>query len=212
MKEYIIKPIEIVVTNDIEKLIESFNLKSKFIVCAGKEKVGKTAFSYKLLNRILSDENKVWKPLFIGMDKPLVYEYWNDKFREKIDNKKAIEAFGSVPFVYPFVNEQPVEYLTTIIDKHKPSLIIVDGFDSLLKIDESAEDKRLIIKLYFLYSLLMNVFVEHKTTIIITWRNNYNINRKQHKAVPITYWELNRPEYLVEEITDYGATLLKIIE
>jgi len=212
MKEFIIKSIEIAGTKDIEKLIESLNQREKFIICNGKEKVGKTALSYKLLNGLLRDEHKDWKPLFICMDKPSVYEYWQGKFKEKIEDKKVLERFESITFIYPLENEQPLEYLSATINEYKPSITIVDGYDNLLKLDESEEDKRLIIKLYFIYSCLIRIYLENKTTILINWQNSYGINRKKYEGVNIEYWELERPEYLGEDINEFGDTRLKIFE
>jgi len=212
MKEFIIKPIDINRITDIKSLIESLNQSEKFIVCLGKEKVGRTALSFKLLNGLLSDEHRDWKPLFVCMDKPSVYQYWQGKFKEMIEDKKVLERFERIPFIYPLENEQPFDYLTATIKEYKPALIIVDGYDNLLKLNESEEDKRLIIKLYFIYSFLNRFFLENKTTILITWQNSYGINRKKYEGVNIEYWELERPEYMGEYIQEYGDTRLKIME
>ena len=212
MKEFIIKPIDINRITDIKSLIESLNQSEKFIVCNGKEKVGKTALSIKLLNGLLSDEHKDWKPLFVCMDKPSVYQYWQGKFKEKIEDEKVLERFERIPFIYPLENEQPLDYLSDTINEYKPSITIVDGYANLLKLNESEEDKRLIIKLYFIYSCLIRIYLENKTTIIINWQNSYGINRKKYDGVNIEYWELDRPEYMGEDIKEFGDTRLKIFE
>ena len=212
MKELFIKPIDIARTNDVEMLIESFYLKQKFVVCSGKEGVGKTALCYKLLNGLLINEKKDWKPLFICMDNLMKNKYWQEKFYEKIDDELLLEKFENIPFLFPFRNDDSFDFIIAKINEYKTSFIILDGYDNLVKHENSKIDFRMGVKLFIIYNLLKELYNEHKTTVFITWQKKYDIINNTYTRIPFEFWELERPKYIREDMLEYGETRLRIFE
>ena len=210
MKKYILKPIQIELTNDLADLCITIMSKPKLRVCTGNPKNGKTALGYKLLHGIFQQPSVYCNPLYVALDQKKIYKYWNSRIKKVITDKKISEALKKMPVLYPLVfteKSKKLEPIQSIMGsariKNSSNFIIVDGFDWFFEVMSTDDAKGFVL---YLSSLVKNRGI----SIFLSCQNEYAYFEENILNVSIEKWHLVRPEYMGVDIVEFGDTRLTI--
>ena len=207
---YVFKPIQVEQLEEVDELSKSILTKPKFRICTGSPKNGKTAFVYKLLLSLLKLDTIKVNPLFIGLDKDSIYDYWNNRISNIATDQRVVASFKKVPFIYPFShtsNNNPIKSVESIIEdaitKNNYNIIIVDGFDRCFEVMSTDNISEFVM---YLSSLFNNKGI----SILLNCRKEYPYFNGKYLNTLLEKWQLERPEYLEGDIVEWGQTRLTI--
>lgn len=193
MGKMILKPLDIFETDSLNLIIRHFNESKKLYILAGAEKVGKTAFSLKLLRGLLEED---MHPLLIWLD---CSSYWQDRLKQDFDQ---------TAFRYPFKQKAPssLQDITRVLREEllrkQNSFVIIDGTDKYRNVLSKHDfDTLLIFLVNFTKIWKVNIFIPTRTNQL-PLLHPYLINAQQDGGIEL--WHLERPEYLGGEIREFG--------
>ena len=209
---YVIKPIQVELTEEVDKLSKNILIEPKFRVCLGSPHSGKTALVYKLMLSLIKQEPDKVNLLFCGLDGLRVYDYWNEKISKSDIDDKILESFKNIPFIYPFAlsliqnHQKSIQFLIEDnIVKSNYNILIVDGFDRCFERNGICNGE---IKKFLEY--LSGLVEKNGISVFITSQKYY----RYLKTIPLfgkaEKWKLDRPSYLGGAIGEYGETRLTI--
>ena len=207
---YIIQPIQVEQIEEIEDLSKLILANPKLRVCIGSPKNGKTALIYKLLLGLIKQEASNSIPLFIGLDRVSIYDYWNNRIFNSTIDQIVINGFKQIPFIYAFSlisNNNSIISVQSIIEdantKINYNLIFFDGFDWCFEIMNTDEINEFV---KYLYSLVKNKGI----SVYLNSQEYYSCFDETKMNDQCEKWKLERPEYLGGDIIEWGDTRLTI--
>ncbi|HET7115761.1 MAG TPA: hypothetical protein VFI29_04695 [Hanamia sp.] len=205
---YIIKPLEILETEDIKALVERLKEKSKICIISGAAKVGKTALAIKILCYLMKDNPKEFKPIVISLDNSV--EYWQNLmqlneeiFRYPFKDK----SFGPSENSFRALGNICLNIDGELLNRNY-NFIVIDGIG---KCNEAlnAHDFEILFNsvVYFAKHSKAIFFITCRTEQLSISHPELDQSRKEGL---VELWDLERPEYLGGEIKEFGDTRLRI--
>ena len=197
----IIKPLQLEPTSDIEDFAATVFQPKTLSIIYGPEGVGKTALLYKLLyHRYKSDENE--KGLFIGLDNFECYQYHQTKMSTALGVSSIKEKIPSLvihfkkPDIFSVVFFHSLHILISTMETH---FVLADGLN---KFSNPSFLNRVIQQ-------NLRQVADCGIPVIVTMDRKPDLSYlTEFPAVKIQTFQLERPEFLGAEITEFGDTRL----
>ena len=196
----IIKPLQLELTSDIEDFAATVFQPKTLSIIYGPEGVGKTALLYKLLyHRYKTNENE--KGLFIGLDNFECYQYHQTKMSTALGVSSIKEKIPSLvihfkkPDIFSVVFFHSLHILISTMETH---FVLADGLN---KFSNPSILNRVI--------QYLRQVADCGIPVIVTMDTKPDLSHlTEFPAVKIQTFQLERPEFLGSEITEFGDTRL----
>ena len=197
----IIKPLQLEPTSDIEDFAATVFQPKTLSIIYGPEGVGKTALLYKLLyHRYKSDENE--KGLFIGLDSFECYQYHQTKISTALGVSSIKEKIPSLvihfkkPDIFAVVFFHSLHILIPTMQTH---FVLADGLNKF----SNPSFLNRVIQQY------LRQVADCGIPVIVTMDTKPDLSHlTEFPAVKIQTFQLERPEFLGGEFTEFRDTRL----
>lgn len=195
----IIKPLQFEPTSDIEDFAATIFQPKSFSIIYGPKGVGKTALLYKLIYHRIKTSHEL-KGLFHGMNKPEIYKFYQSKLLGELGREYIRVRYLSMGFTQVIDSKKVYPYISAVqrfMKKFENYFFIVDGL------------RKLPTKTF------LNVMTEFRNVadsgipVLITMDTKPDLSHiSKTSSVKIQIFQLERPEFLGDEITEFGDTRL----
>ena len=197
----IIKPLQLEPTSDIEEFAANVFQPKTFSIIYGPTGVGKTALLYKLLYPFYKT-TEIKEGIFIVLDSEQCYQYYQSKISKTLHITSIKEKYTSLGFIsfkmpdiFPLLYFINLPILTSIKDTN---FVLVDALQKF--VNKSWEQKAM--------QNLVKV-ADSGIPVVVTMDKKPELSHLiEYPAVKIQSFQLERPEFLGGEITEFGDTRL----
>ena len=205
MQTYIIKPLEILESEDIKTLAERLKKKTKVYIISGSEKVGKTALVIKILYYLMKENPKKFKPIIISLDNSVAYwqnsMHLNDEIFRYPFKESGLGPFENSLWTLGIIR-------INLLVSHDYNFIVIDGIDKCSEVLNKKDYEAL-------FNSIVSFAKERKANYFITCRTEQlSISHSELvqslKEGFVEVWDLERPEYLGGDVKEFGEARLRI--